>query len=189
MNPAKGFLGKPKETDIPGFCGRCHIGVLNDYLASPHGKFLGRGGPTCVTCHGNHLVKKATLELINEKDCSKCHDFERARRIKEVMAQTETRIVSIDSRITEFKGRGIDTAQMEKSLFAARNHFHTLFHELDAARLKGEMAGIDHDLAKLTDSIKELDESDHKKRLAGVVIIAGALLAALLLRLYLKTFE
>lgn len=189
MSPARGFLGVPKEMDIPGVCGRCHVGVLNDYLASPHGKALGRGGPTCVTCHGNHLVKKATIDLINEKNCTRCHDFERARRIRESMMQTESRLVAIDRRIEEFKERGVDTSQMEKKLFAARNRFHTLFHELDAARLKGETSAIDSELDKLLLSIKEIDETDRKKRLAGVVAIAGALLAALLLRLYMKTFE
>ena len=65
MSKDRGFLGAPKETDIPAFCGRCHIGVLKDYLASPHGRALGKGGPTCVTCHGNHAVKRASLDIIN----------------------------------------------------------------------------------------------------------------------------
>lgn len=189
MSPDRGFIGVPGETAIPGICGGCHIGVLKDYRASAHGRRLGKGGPTCVTCHGNHLVKKATLDLINERNCTRCHDFERARRIRATMAQTESRIVTIDSRIAGFKGRGIETTQMEKKLFAARNRFHALFHELDTERLKVETTEIENELTGLTLVIKELDESDRKKRLAGVAAIAGALLAALLLRLYMKTFE
>src|SRR5512143_2111969 len=56
MSPARGFLGKPTEMAIPGFCGRCHVGVKEDYLASAHGRALGKGGPQCVTCHSNHAV-------------------------------------------------------------------------------------------------------------------------------------
>lgn len=189
MSPARGFLGVPKKHQIPGTCGRCHIGVLQDYLASPHGKALSRGGPTCVTCHGNHQVKKATLELINEKDCSRCHDFERASRIREVMARTESRIVSLDQRIAVYKGKGIDTITKEKSLYAARNRFHTLFHELDVNRLKGEIAAIDTDLGNVERALDDIEEDARKVKLFGVAAIAAALLAALLLRLFLKTFE
>ena len=189
MSPARGFLGKPKATEIPGLCGRCHIGVLKDYLSSPHGKKLGRGGPTCVTCHGNHLVKKTSLELINEKACSSCHDFKRARLIKVTMAQTESRITYIDRRIADFKERGIDTNQTEKKLFAVRNSFHRLFHELDIDLLKEQTAEIEKELGKLIIFIKEIDETDSRRKLAGVVLIAAALLAALLLRLYIKSLD
>lgn len=189
MSPARGFTGKPKTWDIPGLCGRCHIGVLKDYLASSHGKMLGRGGPTCVTCHGNHLVRKATIELINEKDCAKCHDFERGRKIRENMADIESRIVSIERRLSEFKMRGIDTDQMGKSLFAVRNRFHTLFHELDIGRLKVEAAGIDNDLGKILLSVKKIDEEEHDRKLAGIAAIAAALLVALLVRMYGRTFK
>ena len=49
MSPERGFVGAPKEADIPAFCGRCHVGVLKEYLSSRHGQSLGTGGPTCVT--------------------------------------------------------------------------------------------------------------------------------------------
>ena len=189
MDPTRGFLGKPKEVEIPGFCGRCHLGVMNDYLASPHGKSLGKGGPTCVTCHGNHLVLEATLTLINERDCTKCHGFETASRIRESMAETESRLVQIDTSIVRFNKRGIDSISMEKSLFALRNRFHTLFHQLDVERIKGETTKLNGDLDKLLLSIREIDERDQKRRLAGISAIAVALVAALLLRLYANTLE
>src|SRR5512137_1950270 len=107
MSPARGFLGAPKEAAIPDFCGRCHVGVKKDYLQSAHGMALGKGGPTCVTCHSNHLVLKATLDIINEKRCSQCHGFERARAIKDAMQQTEGMIISIGAQIDGFKGEGV----------------------------------------------------------------------------------
>jgi len=187
MNPARGFLGKPKEIDIPKFCGRCHIGVLEDYLSSPHGKSLGKNGPTCVTCHGNHLVKKANIDLINEKNCTRCHDYKRAIEIRKTMEETEARIVGIERKIADLKAKGIDTGQMEKALFAIRNRFHRLFHELGVDKLKGETAAIDKELDKITLIFKQIDEEDQKRKLAGVAAITGAMLAALILRLYLKS--
>jgi len=189
MSPARGFLGAPGETAVPAFCGRCHVGVMRDYLASAHGKALGRGGPNCVTCHGNHHVVKATLELINEKSCSRCHGFERARLIRAAMQETEGMIVAIDTRIAAYKGEGTDTEGLDKRLFAVRNRFHTLFHNVDVEMVKKESAGIQGDLKKISDQLAALDASRRKRKLAGAVVVPVMLLLALFAHLLRKTYD
>jgi len=189
MSPARGFLGVPKEIETPAFCGRCHIGVMKDYLSSAHGKALGKGGPTCVTCHGSHLVLKVSLELINEKSCTRCHDFERAKLIKEAMLKTELLIVAIDARIEGFKGQGVDTGKLEKDLFAVRNRFHTLFHDVDVDKVKKESAQINADLKKIDTVMQGLDDTRQKRKIVGAIAVAGALLAALLFHLLRKTYS
>ena len=189
MSPTRGFLGAPKEKDIPAFCGRCHIGVMKDYLTSAHGKALGRGGPTCVTCHGNHQVVKATLGLINEKKCSSCHSFERARTIKNAMQDTEGLIVVIDARISEFKGQGFDTDLLGNNLFSLRNRFHTLFHNVDTEKVKQESGWINTELKKIDRVLQRLDDVRQKRKIAGALAVAGALLAGLLFHLLRKTFD
>ncbi|MDR3578481.1 MAG: cytochrome c3 family protein [Oryzomonas sp.] len=189
MSPARGFLGAPKETAIPAFCGRCHVGVMRDYLASAHGKALGKGGPTCVTCHSNHHVVKASLDLINEKNCSRCHGFERARLIRDAMQETEGMIVAIDTRIAAYKEEGTDTEGMQKGLFAVRNRFHTLFHNVDAAMVKKESAGIQGDLRKIQNQLTALDASRQKRKLAGAGGISAMLLLALFAHLLRKTYD
>jgi len=189
MSPARGFLGAPKEPAIPAFCGRCHVGVLKDYLASAHGRALGKGGPTCVTCHSNHLVVKASLEIINEKRCSQCHSFERAKTIRDAMQETEAMIVAMDKRIAAYKGEGVDTEGLEKGLFAVRNRFHTLFHNVDVGMVKKESAGIQGDLKKIQDQIKALDDSRQQRKIAGAVAVSAMLLLALFAHLLRKTFD
>ncbi|HEY3490092.1 MAG TPA: hypothetical protein VGK27_08240 [Candidatus Deferrimicrobiaceae bacterium] len=189
MSPARGFLGAPKETDIPAFCGKCHVGVLKDYLASAHGQALGSGGPTCVTCHGNHKVLRASLDLINEKDCSRCHGFDRARIIRDAMVKTESRIVALDKRIQTYKDQGADVDRIEKGLFAIRNRFHTLFHDQDVDKVWEESVRIDAELGKLDGALKAMDETQHRRKTAGAVAIAGALLAAALLYLIRKSYD
>jgi hypothetical protein len=189
MSPARGFLGAPRETAIPAFCGRCHVGVMKDYLASAHGKALGRGGPTCVTCHSNHHVVKASLELINEKNCSRCHSFERARLIRDAMQETEGMIVVIDTRIAAYKGEGAETEGVEKGLFAVRNRFHTLFHNVDVEMVKKETAGIQGDLKKIRDQLTAFDTSRHKRKIAGAVGISAMLFLALIAHLLRKTYD
>jgi len=189
MSPSRGFLGTPKAVDIPAFCGRCHVGVLKEYLTSLHGKALGKGGPTCVTCHGNHRVVKASLELINEKSCSRCHSFTQAEKIKTAMVATEGMISAIDARIAGFKKKGIDSDRLEKSLFEVRNRFRSLFHTVDTARVGMESTRIRAELKKLEDTLNGIDAQLRKRKLIGAGAVAGALLVALLLYLLRKTYE
>ncbi|WP_224962999.1 cytochrome c3 family protein [Geomonas subterranea] len=189
MTPQRGFLGAPKEKDIPGFCGRCHPGVYKDYLSSAHGRALGAGGPTCVTCHGNHQVVKASLALINEKSCTRCHSFERAQAIRDAMQQTEEYIDNISRRIAGFQVSGVDTEKMGKSLFAVRNRFHTLFHDVDVARVKGESAAINKELGKLDAALKEIEQSHQKRRVAGGIAVGFMVLLAFLFHLMKKSYD
>jgi len=189
MSPARGFLGAPEETAIPAFCGRCHVGVAKDYLSSAHGRALGKGGPTCVTCHGNHLVVKATLDIINEKRCTACHGYERARIIREAMQQTEGLIVSMGERIDSYKGEGVETDRLEKGLFSVRNSFHSLSHNLDAEMVKRESARINTELNSISDSLGKIDEQRKHRKLAGAVVVGGALLAALILYILRRSYD
>ncbi|WP_224985065.1 cytochrome c3 family protein [Geomonas agri] len=189
MTPQRGFLGAPKEKDIPAFCGRCHPGVYKDYLSSAHGRALGAGGPTCVTCHSNHQVVKASLALINEKSCTRCHSFDRARAIRDAMQQTEGYIDNISRRIAEYQVSGVDTEKMGKSLFAVRNRFHTLFHDVDVARVKAESASINQELGKLDATLKQIEQSHEKRRVAGGIAVGFMVLLAILFHLMKKSYD
>lgn len=189
MNPARGFLGVPKEIEIPSFCGRCHIGIKDDYLQSAHGKALGKGGPTCVTCHGSHDVKKATLDIINEKNCSRCHTYARAAELKAAMEQTEKRIGVIEERLKVYKGEGVDTDAREKALFSARNRYHRLFHEVNTAKVRAESAQIITELDKIQRDFGNIESERQKRKITGVVAVSGSLLAALVFYLLRKTYD
>jgi hypothetical protein len=189
MKKERGFLGAPKYNEVPQFCGRCHVGVLKDYLASGHGRALGKGGPNCVICHGSHQIVKASLELINEKSCSRCHSYERAKLIRGAMQETEGIIVALDARIAGYKGVGTDTDRLEKELFSQRNRFHSLFHNVDVKRVTAESTQIQAELKKIETVLKALDDQQGRRKLVGAIAVAVLLLAALLAHLIRKTYE
>lgn len=189
MSPERGFLGVPKASDIPAFCGRCHVGVLKDFQASGHGRALGKGGPTCVTCHGNHLVIKAVPDLINEKSCSRCHGYDRAKQIKSAMQETEQVISSLDDRIKAYKKIGSDVDRLEKGVFALRNRFHSLFHSVDVEKVRKESAQLTTELKKLEAAVTEMDATRQKRKIAGAAAIVAALAAALLFHLLGRTYH
>lgn len=189
MNPARGFLGVPKETAIPAFCGRCHIGIMKDYLQSAHGKALGKGGPTCVTCHHAHDIHKVTLDLINQTNCSRCHTYERAAIIKNAMQQTEANISAIGSTIQNLKEQGVDTDRYEKGLFALRNSYHALFHEVNTAKVQGESGRINQELTKISDQLTQIDNEHRQRRIIGGFVAGLFLIGALFVHLLKKTYD
>jgi hypothetical protein len=96
MDPAKGFVGKPKRQQIPQVCGRCHadpvfmkrynpslrVDQVAEYATSVHGTLLRAGDPkvaTCVSCHPAHSIRppsdpKSSVYPVNVADtCGRCH--------------------------------------------------------------------------------------------------------------------
>jgi hypothetical protein len=184
MNPARGYRGAPSPSAIPGLCGSCHVGVTGYYLNSAHGQALGRGGPTCVTCHGSHDIKNASLDLISKKNCSQCHTFEKARLIRSAMLKRDNMLMAIEKKIKILKGQGINTDQQEKRLFALRYRFHTMFHSLDIKLIILESDHIQAELEKANGA-----GGRSTAPLTGAIAIGWALLAALLFYLIKKNVE
>lgn len=153
MSPERGFIGAPKYKDVPKFCGKCHIGILQHYFESGHGKALkstGKG-PNCVICHGSHNIQKASIEIINESLCTKCHSYERAKVMKASLLLTEKKIKEVDDDLKILKSRLITTEEDEKELFRTHADFRALFHTVDVDLVKSQT----DDFAKRLSVIKE----------------------------------
>lgn len=189
MSPERGFLGKPAAKSIPEFCGRCHVGVKEDYLASAHGRALGRGGPQCATCHGSHMVRTATPDLINRKDCTRCHDYGRAEEIKSAVIETDRRITGLEQSLASLHRIGIATQEMNGELFALRNRFHRLFHSVEVEKVRSQTAGFQAELERLRGRVAAIEAELKRRKLWGGAVVAllviWGVLAWLLHRAYL----
>lgn len=132
MSPERGFIGKPSHSRVPDFCGRCHKGILEHYLKSGHGMALKKTGhaPTCVTCHGSHDIKKASIDIINETLCTRCHSYERARAMKQALSVVEAGIKDIEEGLKKLRRRGM-VVKEEKDFFRLHAEFRALFHTTD----------------------------------------------------------
>lgn len=97
MDPAKGFVGKPRGRQLLDVCGRCHadagfmrqynpslrVDQVSEYRASVHGQRLTRSGDTlvatCSSCHPAHRVRppsdpQSSVHPLNvENLCGGCH--------------------------------------------------------------------------------------------------------------------
>lgn len=176
MSPERGFLGAPAHAAVPEFCGRCHVGVLGDYRESAHGLKVAQGGAQCVTCHGDHAVQEATLELINERDCTQCHDYARAAQIKSALAETDARFAGLGEEFERLKLLGVNTGPARGSLFDLRNRYHRVFHSFNVEKVRGETTRIGGELEKLRAEVAGHDARFAQRKLWGGIAI-GLLLA------------
>lgn len=176
MSPERGFIGAPDYAAVPEFCGRCHIGVKDDYLASAHGQKLETGGPQCVICHGNHRIQLASIELINQQSCSRCHDYERAAQVRKTIEATEATLTSLELSTAALHRLGIDVDRIKEQLFAQRNSFRRLFHTVNLGKIKAQTDAFDQDLSETKAQI-----ADHEAVLGQRKLIGGAIVLLLLL--------
>jgi hypothetical protein len=162
MSPQRGYVGTPEPAKIPEFCGKCHAGILKIFLESGHGKALKSSGkgPNCVTCHGSHTVQKASIQIINEPLCTKCHSYGRVKEMRQALSVTENRMNEIEKSLKQLKAEGVFTDEEDKSLFSTQAQFRTLFHSEDVSLIRkrtDEFAGkLDQIREKIQKTFDEL---------------------------------
>jgi nitrate/TMAO reductase-like tetraheme cytochrome c subunit len=156
MSPQRGFVGVPSAQAVPEFCGKCHIGILAHYLESGHGKALkaSKKAPNCVTCHGSHNIQKASINIINEQLCAKCHSYERAKTMKQALFLTEKRISELGQGLAELKRQGFYSEADEKALFSTQAEFRTLFHTVDVNLVKEKTGEVSAELDRIDRSMQ-----------------------------------
>jgi len=189
MEPERGFVGVPGNEEIPAFCGRCHVGVREDYEESAHGMALASGGPQCVVCHGNHQVVKASIDLINPESCSRCHSYDRAEKVKEIISETEARLQSLESSVASLHRVGIDVKALGGELFSTRNAFRQLFHTVNVDKLQQQKSAFDADLDGIGEQVSAIEEELAQRKLIGGIIVVLLILAGCVALLIRKTYR
>jgi hypothetical protein len=189
MSPERGFLGAPEYTEVPDFCGRCHVGVAKEYKAGAHGKAIEEGGAQCVICHGNHAIQKASLDLINEESCTRCHSYDRAALIRMSLVETDTMIKKVEKDLNRLYRLGFAVDDMQGTLFNQRNIFHRTFHGVDVELVRKKTGGVQAELGKINDQVVEIDRTLGQRKLWGSVVIGLFVLAGVIFFLVRKAYE
>ncbi len=63
------------KTNIPDTCGKCHAGILTQYMEGVHGQALAGGNlkaPACTDCHTAHEITQPSMALSTPM-CGTCH--------------------------------------------------------------------------------------------------------------------
>jgi nitrate/TMAO reductase-like tetraheme cytochrome c subunit len=189
MSPKEGFVGFPKGEEVPEFCGKCHVAVMENYMKSPHWLTEKEKRPVCTTCHTAHHQQRATVALINEEDCSRCHTYERAKKIRFVMEGTEMKIDQLNKSIEKVKEEGFNTQSLEAALFANRNLFHRLTHVLSVDLIIDRTGTITDDINKIEKAVKDDETTIKRRKIFGAILIAFLFISALVIHNYRKALS
>lgn len=156
MMHQRGFIGSPKSSEIPEFCGTCHIAILDNYLKSGHGKMFcdSAEGPSCVNCHGSHDIERASMEIINEQLCSECHTYDRAKEMKQALFIVEDKLSGVEKNLDRLKILGFNMEDQEKSFFRTHAEFRALFHSIDVDAVREKSSDYKKQLEVIESSIE-----------------------------------
>ncbi len=67
------------SANLPSMCSKCHLGILNDFEKSTHGRLWRSGdprAPNCATCHNSHDIQSPTHAGVQKQildQCGNCH--------------------------------------------------------------------------------------------------------------------
>ncbi|MBI1909482.1 MAG: cytochrome c3 family protein [Deltaproteobacteria bacterium] len=190
MDPASGFVGAPKPNQIAEFCGRCHVGVKENYMKSAHyAASLHGTGPNCVTCHHSHDVQKASLELIAEPLCSQCHSFKNAQKIRKAFVSAELGLQEKKETIRYVERRGMPVKRLEEKLFSLRNSLHQMTHTLDLPEIQVKTTGVLKELGEMEGEIEAFKKKIHTRWWVGSLFAGFLILLIVVLILLLKNYE
>lgn len=184
MSPHRFFAGTPKPAQVPEFCGKCHIGIMKNYLESGHGRALKSSGkgPNCVTCHGSHNIQKASIDIINERLCTKCHSYERSRVMRQALFLTEKKIEDLNNRLKQLKAEGMVAEEEEKSLFSTYGEFRTLFHTEDVSLVEKRTDEFTKKLGLIDKRIQDLfDELRFRRNFSAFLALVFMGIGAVIL--------
>lgn len=170
----RGFRGAPDARQVPELCGACHVGILENYAVSGHGRTLRAGGkgPNCVVCHGSHNIQRANIDIISEQRCGRCHTYERAHDMKQALFLVEKKLGGIEDGINALKRAGIYPEEAQRALFSTQAEFRTLFHTVDVNLVKERTAGYIRSLDGIEREIAgTFDELRSRKNFSGFLML------------------
>ncbi len=174
MTPQGGFVGVPKPKEVPDFCGKCHLGIKENYLEGGHGKALMTtgSGPSCVLCHHSHDIQKASIGIIDPKLCGICHSYDRAQEMKAALLLTEAKINEINANLQTLNAGLIDTRDEEESLFRTQAEYRTLFHTVDVNMVKAKTAEFAKKLAALNQQVgKGFQQLEFRQNFSTLILL------------------
>lgn len=190
MSPEKGFVGAPKPDQIASFCGKCHVGVVENYMKSPHyAASLERKGPNCVTCHHSHDVQRASFELISEPLCSQCHSYENGQKMKKAFISAEMALQEAGTELRHLDQRGMPVKRIEEKLFALRNSLHQMTHTLDVPEIENKTKAALSEVGEMRKEMEGLYRRIHRRWWIGAGIAGFLIVLIVVLIRLLKTYE
>jgi hypothetical protein len=120
---------RPNTVAVGNVCAQCHSLTRDLFAKSPHkAAHEALGLPECEVCHGNHLIRTPTDEMLGtgpQALCVTCHEpsspgFVAAGQMRAMLEQTKADVGRAESRVAQAAGLGMDVSEAEYALHEAQ---------------------------------------------------------------------
>jgi hypothetical protein len=195
-----GHASPPAEASSVGrACARCHDAEAQLFEQSPHSQpFRKRGIATCVACHGNHDVAKASDILVGtgpDATCMKCHANDPKPRqvasdISELLRGARERAAVARAEVDRAAAAGLripGAAYALDQVTTSETKLRGVVHTLDIARLQALAAEVDASAGGTLTLVSNAERTRRAER-RGYYVALG-LGAVLLITLALKAIQ
>ncbi len=204
----------PGATEVADVCGHCHGETRDRFRESPHFAASKRGSmQQCVTCHGNHAVKRPGFELFDAKEdesadgrggtrCLTCHDpakpedkgAQTAVALGRGLREAEAALKDAAARVDAVEADGFHVEDERESLDKARRGLVRavpLTHTVDRARVEAELRHVRSFVQEALNGCDAVVREERDRRIfgsvAGVVLLGVAGVLALRRRAAVKS--
>lgn len=177
------FAGKPDKKLIAEFCGRagCHATALEQFRRGPHYLSVQRTGePGCVSCHGDHGIRRSSVDVMKAGSCAACHPAEYAKDMVGLISRFERGIDEIDENIGKLTDKHADPGKLQERFNNMRHMFHQFVHvfsreDMESTRkiLEIEIASLDADTKSKVSNIRRMDVIYVVMLIFGLAIVIG----------------
>ncbi len=177
MSEENGFLGVPKEGQIVGFSGKCHQELSKNFMRSQHGELEVRN---CVNCHGSHAIKRISLEIISEDNCTECHEYDNPKHLKEILQNLHDKFNDSKEKMKSITGLPTNTIgkEFDKNLKKLRQ-VRMIIHTFDLEFIEKEAADIEESFDETAAEVGRLLDITAERKIIGYVTVSIFILLAL----------
>lgn len=171
--PETGFIGRPQRQDIARVCGACHAASVQFFAQGPHADIDHAKTPTCITCHGNHDVRDATLALM-DSTCTPCHEagseaLAAGDGIRDGLERAAAQLAAVSALVDSLAAQDRNLRRTQPFVAAARTALRDAdaqTHALNASMTAGGLAAFTRELDGARERIAVHGEARQQRRLA-----------------------
>jgi hypothetical protein len=119
---------RPGVVAIGNVCAQCHSLTRDLFAKSPHkAAHEALGLPECEVCHGNHLIRKPTDDMLGTGPnalCINCHEpgskgYLAAQQMREAIERLKSDVAGAEQTVAQAKSLGMETSDAEFGLHEA----------------------------------------------------------------------
>lgn len=187
MSKENNFYSAPKEDEIAQFCGKCHKELADNFMTSAHGL---TGTQNCIGCHGSHTIRRISIDIINEKTCTQCHDYTQPEKLKTILQTLHGKFQNSKSKVKQITGFPTDSLNKElDKVWTQLRQVRMISHTFEIEKIQASAEKVETSLKQTDTEIDRLLDLTVSRKHWGYIAVTVFAILALCIHIYNKENE